>query len=99
MILSFLFFKNYVFILNYVFKKYFYLKIFFKKHKMYRNTFTLEFIKFINIFKFFFNAYYFNEIYNSYIYKFRNLGYILFKNLDKGIIEWVGPLLLVKNIQ
>jgi hypothetical protein len=43
--------------------------------------------QFLGIFKFFFNAYYFNEIYNYFVFKYRNLGVIFFKNLDKGIIE------------
>jgi NADH:ubiquinone oxidoreductase subunit 5 (subunit L)/multisubunit Na+/H+ antiporter MnhA subunit len=56
-------------------------------------------IAFKSIFKFFYNAYYFNEIYNSYIYKYRNLGYVLFKNLDKGFIEGIGPLFIVNFVQ
>jgi len=26
------------------------------------------------------------------------LGYLLFKNLDKGIIEWIGPMLVVSFV-
>jgi NADH:ubiquinone oxidoreductase subunit 5 (subunit L)/multisubunit Na+/H+ antiporter MnhA subunit len=58
-----------------------------------------NFFSFINIFKFFFNAYYFNEIYNFFVYKYRNLGYFLFKNLDKGFIESIGPMFIVNSTQ
>lgn len=52
-----------------------------------------------NLFNFFYNAYYFNEIYNFFVYIYRNLGYKLFKNLDKGIIEWLGTMIIVNFIK
>lgn len=51
-----------------------------------------------NITGFFYLAYFFNENYNYYLYKFRNLGNVFFINLDKGLIESIGPMFLVNNI-
>lgn len=100
-ILSLLFFRNYVYIIYIFYLIFFYIKLFFnKKKKLDINKYNIKsFSQYINIFKFFFNAYYFNEIYNSFLYKYRNLGYILFKNLDKGFIEWIGPMFIVNLIQ
>ena len=97
-ILSFLFFRNYVYIIYLLYKLLFYFNLFWiKKNKNKINIETLR--QFIGIFKFFFNAYYFNEIYNYFVFKYRNLGTNLFKNLDKGIIEWIGPMVIVNFIQ
>jgi NADH:ubiquinone oxidoreductase subunit 5 (subunit L)/multisubunit Na+/H+ antiporter MnhA subunit len=82
-------------LLSIIFFKYYIKIISFKKKFKYNKIFN----KFFNIFKFFFKSYYFNEIYNSYLYKYRNLGYILFKNLDKGVIEWLGPMLVINFIK
>lgn len=100
-ILSLIFFKYYVYIIYWIYLLFFYMKVLLKKkYKLNINIYKLNIlIKYINIFKFFFNAYYFNEIYNSYIYKIRNLGYVLFKNLDKGFIEWIGPMFIVNLVQ
>lgn len=43
-------------------------------------------------------GYYFNNTYNYYIYKYRNISSKLFKNIDKGLIEKVGPLSIVNII-
>jgi hypothetical protein len=99
MLLSLFFFKNYIYIIYHIYNIYFIINFFFKK-KIYINKLNYNIlIDFISFFKFFFNAYYFNEVYNSFIYKFRNLGYILFKNLDKGFIETIGPMFIVNFIQ
>jgi NADH:ubiquinone oxidoreductase subunit 5 (subunit L)/multisubunit Na+/H+ antiporter MnhA subunit len=59
-------------------------------------TFTgiLHFLK-----KLIYNGYYFNEIYNYFLYKNKKLSYNLFKDLDKGIIEFMGHLSIVSNIK
>jgi len=100
-LLSLIFFNNYVYIIYLLYKLFFYFKIFFiqKKKNNINNLNIKTFIQFISIFKFFFNAYYFNEIYNYFVYKNRNLGLNFFKNLDKGFIEWIGPMLIVNWIR
>lgn len=110
---SLIFYKNYVYLIYFYYMLYFNLKIYLHtnireilvetdKYENYPkfNRFKIERLKsFLNFFKFFFNAYYFNEIYNSFVYKYRGLGYLLFKNLDKGLIEWLGPIFFVNNVQ
>ena len=49
--------------------------------------------------KLIFNGYYFNEIYNYYLYKNKSLSFELFKNLDRGVIEYMGHLFIVNNIK
>ena len=49
--------------------------------------------------KLIYNGYYFNEIYNYFLYKNKKLSYNLFKDLDKGIIEFMGHLSIVSNIK
>lgn len=62
-----------------------------------------RFGQFINIIfdvkKLVFNGYYFNEIYNYYLYKNKSLSFELFKNLDRGVIEYMGHLFIVNNIK
>jgi hypothetical protein len=106
-LLSFLFFKFYVFILEYFYVFFFYIQIFFKKNLnikkkllMTNSSIFYNFIKQINfIKKLIFNGYYFNEIYNYYLFINKSLSYALFKNLDKGIIEYMGHLSIVNNIK
>jgi hypothetical protein len=90
-ILSFLFFKFYIFIIEYLYIVYYY-NIQKKKFKKYINILT--YIK-----NLIFNGYYFNEIYNYYLYKNKKLSYDLMKNLDRGIIEYLGHLFIVNNIK
>ena len=45
-----------------------------------------------------FNGYYFNEIYNYYLYKNKKLSFNLMKNLDRGLIEYIGHLFIVNFI-
>ena len=91
-ILSFLFFKFYIFIIEYFYIIYYYNV---KKKKKFKN--------FINIISYIknliFNGYYFNEIYNYYLYKNKKLSYDLMRNLDRGIIEYLGHLFIVNNIK
>jgi hypothetical protein len=99
-LLSIIFFKYYIKIISWLYLFYYYINYIFKNKNNKINVINIKiFNKFFNIFKFFFKAYYFNEIYNSYLYKYRNLGYILFKNLDKGVIEWLGPMLVINFIK
>lgn len=49
--------------------------------------------------KLIFNGYYFNEIYNYYLYKNKSVSFELFKNLDRGVIEYMGHLFIVNNIK
>ena len=92
---SFLFFKFYIFIVEYFYIIYFYIK----KNINIKNR---NFESFINIMffikKLIFNGYYFNEIYNYYLYKNKKLSFDLMKNLDRGIIEYLGHLFIVNNI-
>ena len=89
---SFIFFKLYIFIIEYLYILYYSLK--WKK--------TNKFKDFINIIffikKLIFNGYYFNEIYNYYLYKNKKLSSNLMKNLDRGLIEYVGHLFIVNTI-
>ena len=109
---SFLFFKFYIFIMEYAYIIYFYLKkIIFNKQISVSNNYNkltikkvkTNFSQFVNIIsnikKLIFNGYYFNEIYNYYLYKNKSLSYELFKNLDKGFIEYMGHLFIVNNIK
>lgn len=98
---SFLFYKNYVYFIYFYYMLFFSVKMYclYDQKKNVNKLSIQKFKSFINFFKFFFNAYYFNEIYNSIIYKCRNIGYLLFKNLDKGFIESIGPMFLVNTIQ
>ncbi len=93
---SFLFFKFYIFIVEYFYIIFFYIK----KNLSIKNR---KFEKFISIIfyvkKLVFNGYYFNEIYNYYLYKNKKLSFDLMKNLDRGIIEYLGHLFIVNNIK
>lgn len=93
---SFLFFKFYIFIIEYLYIVYYYYKIIYNKKD---NKFK-KFINKINFLKkIIFNGYYFNEIYNYYLFKNKKLSYDLMKNLDRGIIEYLGHLFIVNNIK
>lgn len=98
---SFFFFKNYVYVIYIYYMLFFYFRwsfLSFSQQEWINNRLNFEnFFSFVNFFKFFFNAYYFNEIYNFFVYKYRNLGYFLFKNLDKGFIESIGPMFIVNS--
>jgi hypothetical protein len=87
---SFLFFKFYIFIIEYIYIIFYYVN----------NAKFIKFIK-INFFikKFIFNGYYFNEIYNYYLYRNKKLSFDLMKNLDRGIIEYLGHLFIVNSIK
>jgi len=96
-LLSFIFFKFYIFIIEYLYIFYFYIQ----KLNINKSN-TNNFKKFItiifNIKKLIFNGYYFNEIYNYYLYKNKKLSSNLMKNLDKGLIEYLSHLLIVNTI-
>ena len=93
---SFLFFKFYIFIIEYFYIIFFYIK----RNINIKNRKFEKFISIIfNIKKLIFNGYYFNEIYNYYLYKNKKLSYDLMKNLDRGIIEYLGHLFIVNNIK
>jgi NADH-ubiquinone oxidoreductase chain 5 len=122
-LLSFLFFKFYIFIVEFVYKLYYYFQSFFflslSKKKNITNNINMKkivdikrsekkvnrikFGTFIGILNFLqkliYNGYYFNEIYNYFLYKNKKLSYNLFKDLDKGIIEFMGHLSIVSNIK
>jgi hypothetical protein len=90
-LLSFLFFKFYIFIIEYLYILYYYN---IRKNKFKNYISYIFYIK-----KLVFNGYYFNEIYNYYLYKNKKLSYDLMKNLDRGIIEYLGHLFIVNNIK
>ena len=90
-IFSFLFFKFYIFFIEYAYILYYY---YYKK-----NNFKNYIITIFNIKNLVFNGYYFNEIYNYYLYNNKKLSYNLMKNLDRGIIEYLGHLFIVNNIK
>ena len=90
-IFSFLFFKIYIFFLEYAYILYYY---YYKK-----NNFKTYINIIFNIKHLVFNGYYFNEIYNYYLYNNKKLSYNLMKNLDRGIIEYLGHLFIVNNIK
>ena len=90
-IFSFLFFKFYIFFIEYAYILYYY---YYKK-----NNFKKYIITIFNIKNLVFNGYYFNEIYNFYLYHNKKLSYNLMKNLDRGIIEYLGHLFIVNNIK
>lgn len=107
-LLSFIFFKFYIFIVSYMYfifneiKFYFYrpLNIIGYKKNMVNEVFSLK--EFMYPFSFvknlIFNGYYFNEIYNYYLYKNKKLSFSLMKNLDRGLIEYIGHLFIVNFI-
>jgi len=103
-LLSFLFFKLYIFIIEYFYIIYYYFKSIIKFDNKLENSINKEikFKKFINIIfyikKLVFNGYYFNEIYNYFLFLNKKLSYILFKNLDRGVIEYIGHLSIVNNL-
>ena len=66
-----------------------------KKEKKNKKNIILNLIKMTKIF---IKGYYFNNTYNNYFYKYRNLSSILFKEIDKGIIENLGPMSIVKIV-
>ncbi len=121
-LLSFLFFKFYIFIVEFVYKLYYYFQSFFFLSLLKKKNITninmkkivdikrsekkvnrIKFGTFIGILHFLqkliYNGYYFNEIYNYFLYKNKKLSYNLFKDLDKGIIEFMGHLSIVSNIK
>lgn len=122
-LLSFLFFKFYIFIVEFVYKLYYYFQSFFFLSLLQKRNITnninmkkivdikrsekkvnrIKFGTFIGILHFLqkliYNGYYFNEIYNYFLYKNKKLSYNLFKDLDKGIIEFMGHLSIVSNIK
>jgi len=124
-LLSFLFFKFYIFIVEFVYKLYYYFQFIFafslrRQNKINNNVALnmkkvvdikradkkinrVKFGTFIGILHFLkkiiYNGYYFNEIYNYFLYKNKKLSYNLFKDLDKGIIEFMGHLSIVSNIK
>jgi NADH-ubiquinone oxidoreductase chain 5 len=70
-----------------------------EKKKNVKTSFN-QFIDIIfSVKKLVFNGYYFNEIYNYYLYKNKSLSFELFKNLDRGVIEYMGHLFIVNNIK
>jgi hypothetical protein len=107
-ICSFLFFKFYVFILEYLYIFYYYInKLLFKQYSNNNNKFVMRKISnfgnfsnnISNVKNLIFNGYYFNEIYNYYLYKNKSLSFSLMKNLDRGILEYIGHLFIVNNIK
>ena len=69
---------------NYLFKKYNYFKIA---------------LKFKNLYSFLIKKWYFDIIYNKFIiFSTLNLGFFTFKDIDRGIIEILGPLGIVRFI-
>lgn len=108
-ICSFLFFKFYVFILEYLYIFYYYInKLLFKQYSNNNNNkFVMRKISnfgnfsnnISNVKNLIFNGYYFNEIYNYYLYKNKSLSFSLMKNLDRGILEYIGHLFIVNNIK
>jgi NADH-quinone oxidoreductase subunit L len=108
----YVFVLKYLYII-YFYVKNFIFKLFFintnKKNKIIiKNTLSLEnnqsnFINFLNIIlkirSLVFNGYYFNEIYNYFLYKNKFLSFNLLKNLDRGILEYFGHLFIVNNIK
>ena len=121
-LLSFLFFKFYIFIVEFVYKLYYYFQSFFFLSLLKKKNITninmkkivdikrsekkvnrIKFGTFIGILHFLqkliYKGYYFNEIYNYFLYKNKKLSYNLFKDLDKGIIEFMGHLSIVSNIK
>ena len=109
---SFLFFKFYILVLEYFYFFYYYLqlswdkikvkvlkllKIEYKSNKKIRKfeTFTNKIFK---IKKILYKGYYFSEIYNYFLYKNKKLSYILFKDLDKGFIDFIGNFGIVNKI-
>lgn len=90
-ILSYIFFKFYIFIIEYFYIFYFYINKNIKFSKYIKLIFVIK--------KLIFNGYYFNEIYNYYLFRNKKLSYDLMKNLDRGIIEYLGHLFIVNNIK
>ena len=88
---SYIFFKFYIFIVEYIYIFYYYIN---KSLKFKKYITWIFFIK-----KFVFNGYYFNEIYNYYLFRNKKLSFNLMKNLDRGIIEYLGHLFIVNNIK
>ena len=107
-LLSFIFFKFYIFIVSYMYFIFNEIKFhFFRPLNFigYKKTFINEgysLKEFMYPFSFvknlIFNGYYFNEIYNYYLYKNKKLSFSLMKNLDRGLIEYIGHLFIVNFI-
>lgn len=107
-LLSFIFFKFYIFIVSYMYFIFNEIKFYFVrplniigyKKNMANEIFSLK--EFMYPFSFvknlIFNGYYFNEIYNYYLYKNKKLSFSLMKNLDRGLIEYIGHLFIVNFI-
>jgi hypothetical protein len=82
------FFGSFFAIIIYVFN----LNLFFKSKQ---NKFTLGFFNFL-VKKWYFDKFY-NEVFGL---KFLNLSYVFFyKDIDRGLLEFFGPLTIVKGIQ
>ena len=67
------------------------------------NNYTKMFTNFVlninKIKKLIFNGYYFNEIYNYYLWKNKNMSNYLYKTIDKGIIESLSHMTLVNFVK
>lgn len=111
-LLSFIFFKFYIFIVFYMYMIFEEIKLYFRYLNIIRWTIGIKKYKIINplskftdlispfsfIKNLIFNGYYFNEIYNYYLYKNKKLSFSLMKNLDRGLIEYIGHLFIVNFI-
>jgi hypothetical protein len=107
-LLSFIFFKFYIFIVSYMYfifneiKFHFFRPLSFigyKKNVINEGYSLKEFMyPFSFVKNLIFNGYYFNEIYNYYLYKNKKLSFSLMKNLDRGLIEYIGHLFIVNFI-
>lgn len=106
----YIFIIEYLYIFYYYFKKIFIFKSFLNVDNIYinnvkipktnYNSIFINFIRFLsNIKNLIFNGYYFNEIYNYYLYKNKFVSFSLLKNLDRGILEYMGHLFIVNNIK
>lgn len=94
-LLALFFFNYYLVIFNFIIR---FFSLFSSKNRVLHLT-QLNFLKkLVNINTFFNRAYFFNENYNSYLFKMRESGNVFFLNLDKGFIEWIGPISIVKTV-
>lgn len=115
-ILSYIFFKYYIFCINIIYYIYSHLFIIKKINKkeniivyqkniknLKMNNYTKKFANFIfninKIKKLVFNGYYFNEIYNYYLWKNKNISNFLYKIIDKGIIESLSHMTIVNFVK
>ena len=110
--LSFIFFKFYIFVVSFLFSAFnkwkWYLcalvgyKTYWKNNRRWFKKTFFAFREFMYPFSFIknliFNGYYFNEIYNYYLFKNKKLSFNLMKHLDRGLIEYIGHLFIVNFI-